>query len=255
MRSAIVACCDWTDVGVAECHLTALKAATVDFHYIPVAVEKFSVINCAFLARLAAERCPPGSVIMGCVDTRAPGVPRFPIAFRVRGLNVTFLGPNTGTCSLILSDLGAEEVRRIDNADWWKFSFVGRDLLSGIAGALVSGAAIEALGPQLDVASLVTLTPPKWQALHIDNYGNIKLNARSEDLSASAYRVRDKSVRVSGPVEGKLGAVPQDADLVLVRGSSFGLLELQRRGHSPADSGAAEVLDVTIGEILEVAPA
>jgi S-adenosylmethionine hydrolase len=73
-------------------------------------------------------------------------------------------------------------------------SFHGRDIFAPAAAHLATGVAIEALGPQVDPATLVRLPIPdpivapgelRAHVLYVDTFGNVKLTALAPDLPAA----------------------------------------------------------------------
>ncbi len=252
--SAIIACCDWSDVAVAECHVSALACAPLGTPFVPVQTQQFSLINCAFLVRLMAERAPRGSVLIGCCDPRLPGVNRIPLGLYFAKPDLYFVGPNTGTVSMLLDQFEATTVVRLDFDDWGLDQFLGRSLFAPTSGKLIAKQKLESLGGHLYLENVTRLDIPKMTVLHIDNFGNVKLNATVADLPShehGCFTVNGMSATLA--LDFKRGdELIQDGALIIGPGSSLGMLELQLKATRPSSKGAADLLSVAIGDHVVV---
>jgi len=252
----IAACCDWTDVAVVECQIAALRYALPNTHFVSVAVRKFSIINCAFLVRLMAESLPRGSVIVGCVDPRIPGINRIPIAVYFSSIDLYFVGPNTGTISMLLDSFRSDTIIHLSYNDWNKNQFLGRNLFSPVAGKLIAGAPIESFGEIISIEDIYHLNFPKYTILHIDNFGNLKINCRISQLPVNKF----SSINVNGipaifaqdfkDITNTQTIEPDQ--LIVTVGSSLDFLEIQRKAQNTAAIGAAELLKVEVGDEISI---
>jgi S-adenosyl-L-methionine hydrolase (adenosine-forming) len=136
----------------------------------------------------------PEGVHLAVVD---PGVgsSRRPLALR-SGDGRLFVGPDNGLLVPAAERLGgieaAHELANPDYAlDTVSRTFHGRDLFSPAAAHLVSGVALEELGPPLAVDALARLDIPapdigenriRATVLYIDRFGNVQLNLTREHL-------------------------------------------------------------------------
>src|SRR5437763_12902675 len=126
-----------------------------------------------------------------------PGVgsSRRPLALR-SGDGRLFVGPDNGLLVPAAERLGGiEAVHELANPDYALESvsrtFHGRDLFSPAAAHLVSGVAVEELGPPLAADALARLDIPtpdigenriRATVLYIDRFGNVQLNLTREHM-------------------------------------------------------------------------
>jgi S-adenosylmethionine hydrolase len=187
-----------TDFGLADAYVGTMKgvilgicpeATLVDLsHQVPPQ----DVRAGAFAVAVAAPYFPDGTVHLVVVD---PGVGSERRAVAVQTDRWIFVAPDNGVLSLALA--GESLVRAVELADpryrlpAASATFHGRDIFAPAAAHLARGASLADFGPP--VTHLVSLSwpPPEPQrdgsllvwVLHIDRFGNIVLNLRSEDVA------------------------------------------------------------------------
>lgn len=136
----------------------------------------------------------PEGIHVAVVD---PGVggERKPVALR-GGDGRLYVGPDNGLL-LVACDRfgGVEEAVELAEAAYRlepvARTFHGRDIFAPAAAHLAAGVALGDLGPRLDAGELMRLEIPtanvgerriRATVLHIDRFGNVELNLRSDDL-------------------------------------------------------------------------
>lgn len=215
----------------------------------------------AFALAAACTAFPPGTIHVAVVD---PGVggSRRPLAFRV-GQDVV-LGPDNGLLVLALEALrGARAVaapvsaRVIDPAriapGGLSQTFHGRDLFAPAAGALAEGEPFESLGESTTAWQALHLPPALrtatgWElaVLHVDSFGSLVTNLRTEALGTEMWRWTSPRGPVAH-VQASYDAVPRGG--VLLIGGSAGFIELAVR-----DGRASDLLGLSRGSRLTLMP-
>ncbi len=142
----------------------------------------------------------PVGVHLAVVD---PDVGAARRAVAVRLADGRFLvGPDNGLLSLAAGRAGVVEAVDIAHSRFRlepvSATFHGRDIFAPVAARLAGGATLAEVGDPCDPAGLVRLSLPEVrvedgsllaEALYIDRFGNVGLNADHEDLSALGLRL------------------------------------------------------------------
>ena len=210
------------------------------------------------LALARAIQYVPAGVIVAVVD---PGVgsSRKAVAIEVAGGNGVLLGPDNGLLSSAASMAGgAERAFLLTNTGLHLeapgTTFAGRDIFAPVAAFLCNGGALDEVGEEVDIATLmpglVPLPSTDSHATHgdglrcevtwVDHYGNCQLNVGPEDLTHLGPVLRVvvgddvRSARVESHfaaiAEGAIGAVIDSYGMVALavdRGSAAQALSLQ----------------------------
>lgn len=184
-----------TDFGDRDGYVGILKAViatiapmakTIDLtHQIPPQ----NLLAARFCLANAVAYLPAGTVVLAVVD---PGVggSRRPIAIDTG--RVWLVGPDNGILGGVLAQEPAIAAVELTNPAYWRSAsdlsttFHGRDLFAPVAGHLVQGVPLAALGRAIDPVGLVQLAWPEtqWQAdgdrwictgmiQHVDRFGNL----------------------------------------------------------------------------------
>jgi S-adenosylmethionine hydrolase len=233
-------------------------------------VRKFAIRDGALLLWCALPYLPVGSHV--AVVDPGVGTERRPIALRVARGDV-LIGPDNGLLLAGAERLGGVVEARLLESDQYRLpqvstSFHGRDIFAPAAAHLAAGAAFEAVGPALDVATLVPspIADPIVEAgnlqtsvLYVDTFGNVKLAGLRADLEEAIGPVRS-----GDRLELSLGPNADDqarVEIVHWRGTfgdaepgetllyedSYGRICLaQNQGDAATDLGIAEDREVTI---------
>ncbi|NBU37179.1 MAG: hypothetical protein EBS32_02905 [Actinobacteria bacterium] len=210
------------------------------------------------LALARAIQYVPAGVIVAVVD---PGVgsSRKAVAIEVAGGNGVLVGPDNGLLSSAASMAGgAERAFLLTNTELHLeapgTTFAGRDIFAPVAAFLCNGGAIEEVGEEVDIATLMPgLVPLPSRETHpaygeglrceitwVDHYGNCQMNVGPEDLAHLGPVVRVvagedvRSARLESHFaaigEGAIGAVVDSYGMVALavdRGSAAEALRLQ----------------------------
>ena len=248
----IVSCCDWTDVAQAESEIAALRHAPAGTRFTSVSVVPFSSLNCAFHVRLMAEALSSDAVIMASADPRAPGIPREPIVIYFEQPNMYLVCPNIGISTLMLERYIPTKVIRLTFDDWESSVFNGRDIYAPTAGKIMAGALLEDLGEQFPLSSLYSLKVNHGTVLHIDNYGNVKLYAYEDLTNVDYVIVNGRQFPAVSNFKLSSGDSVPEGELVVTNGSSFGLVEIQAKAGGIGAAGAAELLGINVGDLVDI---
>jgi S-adenosylmethionine hydrolase len=227
------------------------------------AIPRHDVVLGAVLLADTASYMPEEAVHLAVVDPGV-GTDRREIAVRTaRG--ALLVGPDNGLLSLAWDRLGGPEAAaRITSPDVTleprSHTFHGRDVFAPAAAHLALGDALEALGPALEIESLVRirLAEPvigpasiNAEVLAVDRFGNVELNVRQAHVRAAGLEGAD-AVRIAtasgvetvrwahaygGLDEGEVG----------VMFDSRGWMALVLNGAS-----AAERLELSVGDAVQV---
>ena len=212
------------------------------------------------LALARAIQYVDAGVILAVVDPGV-GTARRAVAIEVAGGEGIFVGPDNGLlASAVAMTGGAERAVELTNVEYHLPSpgptFAGRDVFAPAAAHLAAGVPIEALGPEVDTASLLpgilplttregdTLT---CEVLWVDRYGNAQLNVDADELAALGDRVvvRAGEVVRTAVKAGTYADIPAGQLGLVV--DSYGLVSLcfDRRS-AAAELGLAPVTEVVL---------
>ena len=233
-------------------------------------VRKFAIRDAALLLWCALPYLPVGMHV--AVVDPGVGTRRRPVAIRT-GRGDVLIGPDNGILVGATSRLGGIASVRLLEAPEYRLpvvstSFHGRDIFAPAAAHLAHGASFEALGPDVDPASLVAspivdpvVEPGALQSsiVYIDTFGNVKLAGLRGDLEAALGRVQpgdalelifeadgeEKSATVAVPWLAAFGDVAVGAPLLYE--DSYGRICLaENQGDVAARLGIIEDGRVTI---------
>lgn len=164
-------------------------------------VHKFAIRDGALLLWCALPYLPVGSHV--AVVDPGVGTERRPIALRVARGDV-LIGPDNGLLLAGAGRLGGVVEARLLESDAFRLpqvstSFHGRDIFAPAAAHLAAGAAFDAFGQALDVATLVpspiadpVVEPGRLRSsvVYVDTFGNVKLAGLRGDLEEAIGLVR-----------------------------------------------------------------
>jgi S-adenosylmethionine hydrolase len=168
-------------------------------------IRKYAIADGAFILRISLPYMPAGSTHVAVVDPGV-GTERRPIGIRT-GRGDVLIGPDNGLLVPAAEALGGiSEARMLENRDLWlpsetSSTFHGRDIFSPVAAHLAAGrASFEKVGPSVPAESLVRLEMPVTRArqgvldtavAYIDSFGNLRLAATPNDLTAAVGPLSD----------------------------------------------------------------
>jgi S-adenosylmethionine hydrolase len=238
--------CLFTDYGWDDPYVAQLKGAILTIN--PSArlidlthtVAPFNVTEGAYLLDECAEEFPAGTIFVAVVD---PQVGTERDAILVESAKQKFyVGPDNGLLAQVIRREGLLKAWKLDKPEAYRngdvsHTFHGRDIFGPVAAHLSAGDDPDRLGTPLKSLALVSTREPTFsggmistEVLHVDHYGNIILNLRSDsDLAAKFHQGTLTKISVgresySAPLVKTYGDVTEGR-LLLLYGSS-GQLEI-----------------------------
>jgi hypothetical protein len=248
-----------TDFGLQDPYVAAMKGAILSVNPavtlvdVSHAIRPQAIEQAVFVTAAAWPYFPPDVIHIAVVDPTV-GSQRRGLALRSAG--ATFIGPDNGVLSAALTDdvrMAAgqspapvrlpADCHAVSLTDERYFrspvssTFHGRDIFGPVAAHLSLGVSLEEMGEPVE--EIVALPPfrarrqpdgsLRGRVLHIDAFGNLITDVRTEDLPS-----RNVIVEVAGhTVEGVNATYEPGADLRAVAGSS-GYVEIAAPGTSAA---------------------
>ncbi|HAL55106.1 MAG TPA: hypothetical protein DCP63_01180 [Bacteroidetes bacterium] len=241
-----------TDFGLSDHYVGTMKAVMLAINPglrivdISHEVAPQDVQQAAYLLWASYKYFPKGSILVGIVD---PGVgsPRNILAVRIR--HCTFLAPDNGLLDLVISEeavlqsivveLEKPGIRSLVLPEISR-TFHGRDIYGPLAAQLSMKTPLARLGRNVESRPL----PPRFVSrrapsvppsiLHIDRFGNLVTNIKSDAESLVDRRMRGLIVnrrRVTTWIDDYESAPPNRACLIV---GSSGLVEIVVRNGSAA---------------------
>ncbi len=209
-------------------------------------VSNFSVVEGAFQIMTLTRFTPEGSVHVGVID---PGVGSDRAGVIIRSKRSWFVGPNNGVLYPSALSEGIVKAWRIQEShisDYVSSTFHGRDVFIKVAVYLAQGKHPKNFRSKpLALSELVSTSLRPGQVVHIDNYGNVKIQWDKKLLVGRQllFRLKGKTVKI--PVVKTFSEVSEGKPLALL-GSSETLELAVNLGN------AAEKYAVQTGEILKI---
>jgi S-adenosylmethionine hydrolase len=151
---------------IRECNKMGYN--NIDVELVPVS--EFSIINAAFLTRLMAEHCLPGTILSLVIN------PQKNRSARIYGKlpnGVIYFGANTGALTWLLQDFQPDEIYEIHDPGF--VSFGGKYVHAPNVAKLVAGVKFEKIGKKFPKESLTELDIEDGTIVHIDNFGLMKI--------------------------------------------------------------------------------
>jgi hypothetical protein len=204
---------------------------------------------------------PKGSIHVVVVDPGV-GTKRRPMAARIG--DWFYVGPDNGTITGLLERAEQSkwqvEFVELNRLTYWlstvSFVFHGRDIFSPVAAHLANGVPLADLGTPFNDPVRLQLPKPEqtkdgWrgEVIHVDHFGNLSSNIRTEHLGAALDKKESITVRlnqtdINGMVNtfGERGA----GEVIALMGSTGNL------GISVVNGDAAMKLSVKIGDEIIV---
>ena len=215
----------------------------------------------ALILARSAPYFPPGTIHLVVVD---PGVGTQRRAMAARLGDSFFVGPDNGIITILWDRAAARslpcEFVSLDRPAYWlpevSHVFHGRDIFAPAAAHLAAGVPLHELGSAFSDAVRLHLPEPvrvregwRGEVIHIDHFGNVASNIRSEHLGSDllakeALTVRLGDVRIDGLVD--TFGERSDGALIALMGSTGNLIV------SVVNGSAAARLGTRLGDPLEV---
>lgn len=252
-----------TDFGIKDGNVGVMKgvilgiapqAQIVDISHL---ISPQNIGEAALILARSAPYFPSGTIHVAVIDPGV-GTQRRPLAASLG--EQFYVGPDNGTLTLLLEAAESKgettSFVHLDRPQYWlpqvSHVFHGRDIFAPAAAHLAAGVPLQALGTPLDDPVRLFLPRPlrtktgwRGEVIHIDHFGNISTNLRSEhlqDLSRASVHLR--GTRVAQMVK-TFGERPPGT-LVALFGSTGSLII------SVVNGSAAALLGVQIGDPVEV---
>ena len=184
-----------TDFGLADPYLAQMKGVLLslnrDVTIIDIShqVQPFNPVQAGFLLNASREFFPKGTIFVAVVDPGVGGDRRIVV---LEKFGQVFMAPDNGLLSLVLEARGRArvyDVTRPSGLSAASATFHGRDVFAPVAAHLSKGGAVQEVGPEIPLDSLLCLplAEPVWvqtsqvkeisaSVLHVDRFGNCLLN-------------------------------------------------------------------------------
>jgi S-adenosylmethionine hydrolase len=269
-----------TDFGYEDAYVGAMKGAILSIN--PAAniidvshsVGPQNILQGAFILNAAYRYFPKDTIHVAIVD---PGVGSDREGVILKTPSATFVAPDNGILSYIIDDLFSIEgqppdeqtqdltevvfkkgleAAAITDPRFWRHpvssTFHGRDIFAPVAGGLSLGISLSEFGEKVNSLHIVCVPKPLdsegsliGKVLHIDHFGTLITNIKSNDLPG-----KDALVEVVGYcIQGISDYYAQKEGVLAVVGSS-GYLEISLR-----DGSACDFLGAIVGDEVRVTSA
>jgi len=263
-----------TDFGLADAYVAAMKGVILGINPeaklidICHSIKPQNVSQAAFVLSTAYQFFPERTIHVVVVD---PGVGTERRAIILRTPLADFVAPDNGVLSCVIPKSSARpasanrqqielppELKAVvlTRPEFWRLpvsaTFHGRDIFAPVAARLSLGSPPEDFGEAITSLKVLPLTRPYraqddvlvGHILHIDNFGNLITNIRSEDLPKQAI-----TVEVGGHFVSGLSRTYEEGDGLLALIGSSGYLEISlKRGN------ASTFLDADVGGEVKISP-
>ncbi len=247
-----------TDFGLEDVYVGVMKGAIAQInsqlpvidltHNIPpqdLLAARFALLN-------SYPYFPENTVYVAVVD---PGVGSDRRGVAIQFAQGFLVGPDNGIFSGILDTSPALQAVELSNSKYWltpnpSRTFHGRDIFAPVGAYLASGIALESLGENIFLDSLVTLPLPPLQVTatsiagciqYCDRFGNLITNIPSELISDRDWNIMVANQKI--PSAKTYSDVARGKSLALV--GSHGYVEIAVNGGS-----AREQFKLTVGATI-----
>ena len=269
-----------TDFGYEDAYVGAMKGAILSINPaaniidVSHAVGPQNILQGAFILNAAYRYFPKDTIHVAIVD---PGVGSDREGVILKTPSATFVAPDNGILSYVIDDLFSIEgqppdeqtqdltevvfkkgleAAAITDPRFWRHpvssTFHGRDIFAPVAGGLSLGISLYEFGEKVNSLHIVCVPKPLdsegsliGKVLHIDHFGTLITNIKSNDLPG-----KDALVEVVGYcIQGISDYYAQKEGVLAVVGSS-GYLEISLR-----DGSACDFLGAIVGDEVRVTSA
>ena len=263
-----------TDFGLADAYVAAMKGVILGINPevklvdICHSIKPQNISQAAFILSTAYKFFPQRTIHVVVVD---PGVGTERRAIILRAPLADFVAPDNGVLSYVIQDFyqttPAEqqivlppelEVVAITKPEFWRSpvsaTFHGRDIFAPVAARLSLGSPPKDFGETITSLTVLPLTHPYWvqdnilvgHILHIDNFGNLITNIKSEDLPPTKQAI---TIEVgSHSISGLSRTYEEGKGLLALIGSS-GYLEVSLK-----EGNASTFLSTEVGGEIKIRP-
>ena len=267
-----------TDFGYNDAYVGAMKGAILSINPeaniidISHSIEPQNILRAAFILSAAYRYFPKQTIHMAIVD---PGVGSERQGIILQTPSAFFVAPDNGILSYIIDDLFPVESRSltkhthdlkeivfktgleaaaITDPRFWRHpvspTFHGRDIFAPVAAGLSLGISPYEFGEKISSLHVLSIPKPSLdpegnlvgQVLHVDRFGNLITNIKSNDLPG-----KNVMIEVAGYcIQGISDYYAQNEGVMAIMGSS-GYLEVSLR-----DGSACDFLSMVVGDEIKV---
>ena len=267
-----------TDFGYDDAYVAAVKGAILNINPqasivdVTHSVRPQDILEAAFILNTAYRYFPKQTVHVAIVD---PGVGSERRGIILKTASAIFVAPDNGILSYVIDDLFSVESRSvieqthglteivfktgleaaaITDPRFWRHpvspTFHGRDIFAPVAAGLSLGISPYEFGEKISSLHALPIAKPSLdpdgnlvgQVLHVDRFGNLITNIRSNSLTG-----KDVAIEVTGQrIQGISDYYAQKEGVMAVVGSS-GYLEISLR-----DGSACDFLGIGVGDEIRV---
>ncbi len=256
-----------TDFGIKDGNVGVMKgviwgiAPNIHISDLSHMVAPQNVREAALVLVRSAPYFPANSIHIVVVDPGV-GTTRRPMAAKI-GMQY-YVGPDNGTITLLLErarrDGLGEKFIHLNKHEYWLPSishvFHGRDIFAPAAAYLATGVPLSELGAPFEDPVLLDIPKPErtergWrgEVMHIDHFGNVSSNIRTETLGDASRHKDHMTVRVAGQdIHGLVNTFGDRpvGELIALMGSTGSLIV------SVVNGSAAARFNLKVGDALEV---
>jgi len=268
-----------TDFGYDDAYVASVKGAILSVNPeakivdITHSIQPQNILQAAFILNDTYRSFPKQTVHVAIVD---PGVGSDREGIILKTPSALFVAPDNGVLSYVIDDLvplqtpltqpagkltrvitkkGLDVVAVSDPRFWRRPvspTFHGRDVFAPVAAGLSLDIAMYEFGTKVDSLHVLPIPKPSsdddgslvGQILHIDRFGNMIANIKSNDLPG-----KDVTIEVAGCcIEGISKFYAQSKGIMALLGST-GHLEISYR-----DGSACDFLGAVVGDEVRVIP-
>jgi S-adenosylmethionine hydrolase len=267
-----------TDFGYNDAYVAAVKGAILSINPeaniidISHSIDPQNILQAAFILSTAYRYFPKQTVHMAIVD---PGVGSERRGIILKTPSAFFIAPDNGILSYIIDDLFLTESRSstehthdlqelvfktgleaavITDPRFWRHpvspTFHGRDIFAPVAAGLSLGISLYEFGEKINSLHVLSIPKPSLdpegnlvgRVLHVDRFGNLITNIKSNDLPG-----KDVMIEMAGYcIQGISDYYAQNKEVMAIIGSS-GYLEVSLR-----DGSACDFLGAAVGDEIKV---
>jgi S-adenosylmethionine hydrolase len=253
-----------TDFGAVDAYVSSMKGVILSLNPDATIVDithdiaPQNILQAAFILGTCYRYFPEGTIHVAVVD---PGVGSRRKAIILKSSTALFVAPDNGVLSYIIDEHGkthgkaarqltsTAELRQlppsleavsITNSKYWhepvSSTFHGRDIFAPVAAHLSLGVEMHKFGDKLGQVHAFAIPRPYKNArgdivgrvLHVDHFGNLVTNIKSNDLPSTATILVGKH-----QIRGVSGFYAHTRGLAAITGSS-GYLEISMKNGSAA---------------------
>jgi S-adenosylmethionine hydrolase len=267
-----------TDFGYDDAYVAAVKGAILNINPeaniidISHSIKPQNILQAAFILSVAYRYFPKQTIHMAIVD---PGVGSERQGIILKTPSALFIAPDNGILSYIIDDLLPVESRSlteqtpdlkeivfkkgleaaaITDPRFWRHpvspTFHGRDIFAPVAAGLSLGISPYEFGEKINSLHILSIPKPSLdpegnlvgQVLHVDRFGNLITNIKSNDLLG-----RDVMIEIAAYcIQGISDYYAQNKGVMAIVGSS-GYLEVSLR-----EGSACDFLGTVVGDEIKV---